>query len=56
MIWPLVYLAITILGIGVALGEHGKPKKGEHNFWVTLVASLIICWVLYRGGFFNPLL
>ena len=51
--WPqLVYLALTILGLGVAMAKHGEPR-GEHSFPTTFIASGIVIWVLYMGGFFT---
>lgn len=42
--------ALTFLGIGIALVEHGKPKTGKHNVWINLVAWIIqwalILWTL----------
>lgn len=51
--WPQgIYLALTLIGFGSAIAEHGKPKSGEHDAVVPTIASLIILTILYWGGFF----
>ena len=47
-IYFIIICVIYLLRIGVALGEHGKPKVGNHDFWVTLIASfigIILIWL-----------
>lgn len=53
MIWVILYLALTFIGIGVVAAKHGEPC--EYNFWITLGADVIIIFILYKGNFFNPL-
>lgn len=56
MIPQLIYLALSFMGIGMAIKEHGEEKKGKHNAWISLISALI-CWcILYSGGFFDILL
>ena len=52
--WPqAIYIALTLIGLGVAFQQHGSPKTGQHNAWATLLASAIIISLLYWGGFFS---
>ena len=52
--WPqYAYLALVLISLGVTLEQHGKPKTGEHSFWLQLFATAIALWLLYMGGFFR---
>lgn len=52
--WPqIIYLVLTLLGLGITLAKHGEPKKDKHNFYVTFVGSGLIVALLYWGGFFT---
>lgn len=55
MIWPIyAYLALMLIGLGVALAKHGEYTK--INFWSTLISTLLVMFLLYKGGFFNALI
>lgn len=50
--WPqYAYAALTMLGLGVSLQRHGQRKTGEHNIVADVIATAIIVWLLYMGGF-----
>ena len=52
--WPqIVYLIITAMGVGLALSRHGKPKEGKDNFWVSLIVTVAVWYLLYVGHFFD---
>lgn len=52
--WPqITYIAIACLGLGLMLALHGTPRKGKHNFWVSLVSTFLMIFILYKGGFFG---
>ncbi|QPB08675.1 hypothetical protein KB681_gp37 [Burkholderia phage Mica] len=52
--WPqIVYLALSLIGIGVQCAKHGKPREGKENVFGTLFATAVVCWLLYAGGFFG---
>ena len=52
--WPqIVWIALSAIGIGIALVKHGKPRKSYYNFWVTLISLGLEVLVLYNGGFFG---
>ncbi len=52
----IVLLVLLFLNIGVVLGQHGKPRTGNHNVFVALISASITSSVLYWGGFFDNLL
>jgi hypothetical protein len=49
----LIYLVIAAIGLGIAVEQHGKPRKGVHSFWGHLTALSIALGLLYWGGFFG---
>lgn len=48
----IIYLTLMFLGLGIAIEQHGKPKEGITNFWVTFLATAISVSLLAWGGFF----
>ena len=56
MIPQLIYLGLTMIGLGMIISKHGQPKEGNHNAWSSIIASIVIGYVLYLGGFFNPMM
>ena len=53
MHWPqIVYLLLTILGLGIAIGKHGQPRE-PWSFPQTLVSTVVCLGLLYAGGFFG---
>lgn len=52
--WPqITWLALSLLGLGIYLARHGKPREDFYNFWLGLFATLLNAGILYAGGFFN---
>jgi hypothetical protein len=52
--WPqYAYLVLTLIGLGVAMEQHGQPKTGTHSFPSSLFATALILWILWEGGFFK---
>lgn len=49
----LAYFILVILGLGIKIESHGKPKKGNENFWYSLIAIILGFWLLYMGGCFD---
>lgn len=45
----IVLYAMTLL---VSAHEHGKPREGKTNFWISLLGVAIIFGLLIWGGFF----
>lgn len=52
MIPQLIYLVLTLIGFGIALSKHGEPRE-DHNAWITIFSTVIVYWILYKGGFFD---
>lgn len=55
MIPQLLYIALAFLSLGISLSEHGKPKTGKNNAWITVISVLLGAVLVYCGGFFDPL-
>lgn len=54
MEWPqLLYLGLIFLSLGLALGKHGEPQTGKHNFWAMSIGAIIQILILKAGGFFG---
>ena len=52
-IWQIIYLFWIALGLLVGANAHGKPRTGDHSFWITLTSHAIIFTIVYLGGFFK---
>lgn len=52
--WPqFVYAVLILLGLGINLAMHGRPKEQtKYNIWVTLISTTIALTLLIFGGFF----
>lgn len=53
MLPQIIYLVLVGIGLLLMSNQHGKPKTGDHNFWISLIAQCIHLGLLYWGGFFN---
>lgn len=52
--WPqLTYVALTLIGLGVTIANHGDRRAGTHNAWASLIARGLVFGLLYAGGFFG---
>ena len=54
MNWQQIAIIIweaMILGIGLV--EHGKPRTGKNNFWISLASVATMVAILYTGGFWK---
>lgn len=49
----IIYLAFTLVGLGISAAKHGQEKKGQENVWATLIVTCFIYGLLYWGGFFS---
>ncbi len=56
MIAQLIYIALTLIGLGMAFAKHGEEEKKKYNGWVSLFATIIIWTILWWGGFWDPLM
>lgn len=52
-IWQIIYVSLTLIGIGLAAGKHGQPRTDKWNVLATLIAGAIDITILAFGGFFG---
>lgn len=55
MIPQYIYIALLILTLVVNAIEHGKPKR-DYNINTALGAMALNIWLMYEGGFLDPLI
>jgi len=48
----ILYLILTVFGLGITLAKHGEPRD-PYNFWGTLLSTAMLLGILYWGGFFD---
>lgn len=51
----IIYIALQFIGLMILIRLHGKPEEGKHNFWSALTRAVLINYLLYSGGFYDPL-
>lgn len=49
----IIWIVLTMLGLGIYLAKHGKKKEDNYNFWSALLGVILNCILLYYGGFFG---
>lgn len=49
----ITLIVIYALSLGVNLQQHGQPKEGKHSFWVALVSTGIVMFLIYMAGGFS---
>lgn len=49
----LIYIGLTLMGIGSIISKHGQPRIGRYNVWSSLISTSVILLLLYAGGFFS---
>ncbi|MDQ1921675.1 hypothetical protein [Massilia pseudoviolaceinigra] len=49
----VIIVALSAMGVGLALAQNGQQRTGKHSFALTSVAAAIHLAVLYWGGFFS---
>lgn len=48
----IIVIVLYSISLCIAANQHGKPKEGKYNFWVSLIAMGIEVGLLIWGGFF----
>lgn len=43
----LLYLALSLMGLGITMAKHGQPQTGKHSFWISLTAAALMWSLLY---------
>ncbi|HIF3110312.1 TPA: transglycosylase SLT domain-containing protein [Salmonella enterica] len=52
--WPqIVWCALALMGLGVALVKTNRKENDALDLLATLIATLITAWLLWCGGFFS---
>lgn len=49
----IIWIVLSMIGLGTSMANHGKPSNGKHNFWIILISAGLNFWILYAGGFFG---
>jgi hypothetical protein len=49
----IILIVLWSLGLLFAAYSHGKPKQGEHNIFVNIIALAIIISLLMWAGLFK---
>ena len=49
----IIYIVLMAVSLALNMADHGKPKKGEENFWTSALAAVITTAILWWGGFFK---
>jgi len=47
----ITMITLYAIGLGVAFAQHGSPKSGTENFWITAAATGVAIGILWWGGF-----
>jgi hypothetical protein len=48
----LIYLAMKLILLGIALSVHDKQRTGKFSFVSYVISSSVSIGLLYWGGFF----
>jgi len=52
--WPqITWIVLAVLGLLINGANHGKPRDGEYNGFISIVVTGIMAWLLWSGGFFG---
>jgi len=49
----IIYLALIFFSLGISIVKHGESKKGNENFFTTLISIILLNGLLYWGGFYK---
>jgi len=49
----ITLIALYFITLLLNAHSHGKPRKGNDNFWHNLLGIAIHVFILIWGGFFN---
>lgn len=52
----IIYIALSLFGLGLSAGNHGKSRKKE-NFWTAFISAIIcnalVTLAVLHGGILN---
>lgn len=50
----IIYTTLTVIGMGVAIGRYGEPKRRDtYDLVDVIVAPAIVFSLLWWGGFYS---
>lgn len=49
----IILIVLWSLGLLFSASKHGKPKEGDHNIFVSIIALAITISLLMWAGLFN---
>ena len=49
----IIFIVLSLLGLGIEMEKHGQPKTGYHNFFIIFFVTVLQYIILYWGGFFS---
>lgn len=50
--YAIIYIVLLAISGGISLAKHGD-SRGPYSFWEWVFGCVIVCYLLYMGGFFN---
>lgn len=54
MLWARITLTgLMFMGLGLHLAKDGEPRDDEYNFVAKLIATALLGFLLYKGGFYG---
>lgn len=55
MIPQIIVLVMVVFGLGFKASKNGEPTGDTYNFWGSVLNYSITLFLMYWGGFFDPL-
>jgi len=49
----IIWIVNICIYLGIVLAKHGQFREGRHNFFTSLVATVLSFLLMYWGGFFK---
>lgn len=49
----IVMIVLFVVGFFGAARDHGKPKKGNENFFFSITCQAVLFGLLWWGGFWK---
>lgn len=49
----IIIIGLYAASLGISLADHGKPKVGKNNFWISFISAGMMLGLLWWGGFFG---
>lgn len=49
----IIMIVLITIGLVFELFMHGETVPTKHNFYSSFVAKVLLCALLYWGGFWN---